>query len=86
MAWVSLGLKLLPVVTQAVIAVEAIFRGKGKQKEDAAVAAVAPLLALVEGGVQRDLLDDPTVEDAVRKVIVAVVALQNVVATRVRPT
>lgn len=83
MKWVSLGLKLLPYIISAVEMVERfVTSSKGKPKEDAAVTMVQAILAAVEGGVGKDLLDDGEVDAATRHVIRAVVALQNLIASK----
>lgn len=80
MKWVTLGFKLLPLIVEAVSWVEKFARGKGKEKQDAAVGLVAAMLRATEAGFDRDLLDDTQIQDATRKAIDAVVALQNVLA------
>lgn len=81
--WIGIGTKVVPLVIGAVNAVEKLLSAaKGKEKQDAAVSMVAAMLAVVEGGIDKDLLNDAAVQDAVRKVIDAVVALQNVIASK----
>ena len=82
MGWLSLGLKLLPFIVEAVNWVEKFITAKGKYKQDAAVYMVRARLAGAEGGADRDLLTDDDVEAATRKVIDAVVALQNLIAKK----
>lgn len=85
--WIGIGEKIVPLVITAVNAVEKLAdSAKGKDKQDAAVDLVSSMLAVVEGGVNKDLLNDAAVQEAVRKVIDAVVALQNVIATRAAAT
>ena len=85
MPWITLGLKLAPLIVGAVHAVERLVKGaKGKEKQDAAVDLIATMLAAIEGAAGKDLLDDAAVQDAVRKTIDAVVSLQNILATRVK--
>jgi hypothetical protein len=79
MGWLSIGMKLLPYIVEAVKWVEKFVTTKGKYKQDAAVYMVKSILGIAEVGSDRDLLDDEAVEQATRKVIDAVVALQNVV-------
>lgn len=55
--------------------------GNGQDKEDAVVAAFTATLALSEGIAAKDLLDDSAYQDAVRKAIKAVVAVENAVAS-----
>jgi hypothetical protein len=52
---------------------------KGKDKQDAAVAIVGDLIPLIESTIPREIVDEGQVQDAIRKVIDAIVALQNVV-------
>jgi hypothetical protein len=79
-AWLGMGIKLLPYIVEAVRWVEKFITTKGKYKQDAAVYMVKSILGVAEVGTDRDLLDDEAVEKATREVIDAVVALQNVVA------
>ena len=82
MGWLSLGLKLLPFIVEAVNWVEKFIAAKGKYKQDAAVYMVKSSLAVAEVGANRDLLNDDEVEAATRQVIDAVVALQNLIAKK----
>ena len=82
MGWISLGLKLLPYIVEAVQWVEKFVTAKGQYKQDAAVYMVKATLGLVEHGTGKDLLDDDDVEKATREVIDAVVALQNMIANK----
>jgi len=85
MGWVTIGLKLAPLIIGAVQAVERLVRSAhGKDKQDAAVDMIGAMLAAIEGSAGRDILNDAEVQLATRKVIDAVVALQNVIATRTR--
>tara|TARA_B000000460_G_scaffold226883_1_gene182086 strand:- start:8 stop:286 length:279 start_codon:yes stop_codon:yes gene_type:complete len=78
--WLQIGLKLLPYIVSAVQSIERFFTaGKGKAKEDAAVATVHGILEMVEAGAGKDLLDNQSVQDAVREVMKAVVSLQNII-------
>ena len=77
MRWVTLGMKLLPYIVEAVGWVEKFVTRKGKQKQDAAVYMVKSIVGVAEIADGRDLL-----EDATRKVIDAVVALNNIVASK----
>ena len=85
MQWVMLGMKLAPLIIGAVQAVEKLFKGShGKDKQDAAVDLSRVMLGVIEGTAGRDLLDDAVVQEAVRKTIDAIVAMQNVIATRAK--
>ena len=77
MGFVQIGLKLLPYIVEAVQWVEKFITSKGKYKQDAAVYMVKSILGVAERGVDRDILDDDEVESATRKVIDAIVALEN---------
>lgn len=80
MGWVQIGLKLLPFIVSAVNSIERFFRsGKGKAKEDAAVATVHSILEAVEAGAGQDLLDNEKVQDAVRNIMRSIVSLQNII-------
>lgn len=82
MGWVTLGMKLLPYIVEAVGWVEKFVTRKGREKQDAAVYMVKSIVGVAEIADGRDLLDDAEVEDATRKVIDAVVALNNIVASK----
>jgi hypothetical protein len=82
MGWITLGIKLLPYIVEAVTWVEKFITEQGQRKQDAAVYMVKSILGIAESASARDLLDDDDVEAATRKVIDAVVALQNVVAKK----
>ncbi len=77
--WIFRGFSLIPTIIQAIVAVEALVRDKGKVKEDAAVYLTRRLVLISEGLADKDLLDDEKVEEALRAIIRAVVALQNAV-------
>jgi hypothetical protein len=82
MGWLTIGLKLFPLITEAIGWVEKFVTRKGRHKQDAAVYMVKSALGVVEAGFSRDILNDSQVEDATRKVIDAVVALQNIIAKK----
>ena len=73
---------MLPFVVEAVSWVEKFITAKGQYKQDAAIYMVKSSLAVAESGADRDLLNDDDVETATRKVIDAVVALQNLIAKK----
>lgn len=79
MAWITLGMKLLPFIVEAVQWVEKFVTEKGKYKQDAAVYMVKSILGIAEQGTNKDLLNDDDVETATRAVIDAVVKLNNIV-------
>lgn len=84
MKWLNVGLKLLPYVLSCVQAVESFLTGpkRGEEKENAAVGMVHAILQTVEAGIDRDLLNDADVNRAVREIMQAIVALENVVASK----
>ena len=82
MGWLAFGMKLFPYIVEAVQWVEKVVTQKGKYKQDAAVYLVKSVLGIAEQGANKDLLDDDDVEEATRKVIDAVVALQNVISRK----
>lgn len=81
MKWLTLGLKLGPLLIAAVQSVEKLASGmKGREKQEAAIDFATTMLPIIEGAVGRDLVDDPSVQVAMRAAIDAYVALQNVIA------
>jgi len=78
---------LVPLIVSSIKMVERLFtKAPGKtqeeynrERQDAAVEGVADLLPLIEGAVDRDVVDDQLVQSALRKAIDAIVALFNVV-------
>lgn len=82
MGWISVGFRILPFILAAIPAVEKFVKGKGKEKQDAAIEMVATMLTAVEGAAGKDLLDDADVEAATRAAIDAIVALQNIIAKK----
>jgi hypothetical protein len=82
MGFLSIGLRLLPFVMQAVDMIERCVRAPSGEKEDAAVGVVHSILQTVEAGVNKDLLNDDDVNRATRDVMRAVVSLQNVLASK----
>ena len=79
MGWVNGALKLIPLVIAAVNAVERMSGKKGKEKQDEAISLVGELVPVIEASIGRDVVNEADVQAAIRKVIDAVVALQNVV-------
>ena len=80
MRWVTGVLKLFPLIITAVTAVErSVTAKKGKEKQDEAIALIGDVVPLIEGSLGRDVVNEAEVQSAIRKVIDAVVALQNVV-------
>lgn len=79
MSWITGALKLFPLILSAVHAVERMSSKKGKDKQDEAIALVGDLVPLIEASIGRDVVNEAEVQSAIRKVIDAVVTLQNVV-------
>lgn len=78
----QLGLNIVGVLFPQIGHIESVAKAvpglKGKAKEDAAIALTLDGLSLIETIVDKDVLKDEEVAKAVRGVIQAVVALQNV--------
>jgi hypothetical protein len=81
MGFLSIGLKVLPLIVEAVNWVERFIKGKGVTKQDAAIKLVVSMLNIAESTTSLDITDSK-VESAARKVIDAVVALQNIISER----
>ena len=77
--FITAAFKWIPVIISAVGAVERMSTKKGKDKQDEAILLVGELIPLVEGTIPREVVDEGAVQDAIRKVIDAFVALQNIV-------
>lgn len=82
MNWLGLGLRILPYVGTVVSVVERFVKGKGKEKQDAALDMLETVLETVEGVAAKDLINDAVVNQAARAVVDAVVAFQNIAAKR----
>jgi hypothetical protein len=82
MKWVSIGLKLLPFIVEAINWVEKFIMKKGVEKQDAAVKMTLSMLGIAEEAMDKDILNDADVEKSARRVIDAVVALQNLLASK----
>lgn len=82
MKWVAIGLKLLPFIVEAITWVERFIMKKGVEKQDAAVKMTLSMLGIAEEAMDKDIMDDGDVEKATRRVIDAVVALQNLLASK----
>lgn len=79
LAWIRMGLKVVPLVMSAIGAIEKVAEKKGQAKQDAAVGLVSELLPAIESAISRDVVDDAKVQTGLRAVIDAVVALLNVI-------
>jgi hypothetical protein len=80
--WITVGLKLLPLIVEAVNWVERFVTRKGKEKQDAAIQICVSMLGIAEAAIEKDIFEDSEVEAAARKTIDAVVALQNIIAKK----
>lgn len=84
MGWLNVGLRILPLILNAVGATETFFKGKksGAAKEDAAVNMVHGWVSTVEtASGNHALLKDENVDAAVRDVMRSICSLQKVIAT-----
>lgn len=79
MKWASLAFRFLPLVIQAVGSVERLVKGKGPEKQDAAMDVLRTIVETTESGTNRDVFNDAKVEAAGRNLIDAVVAFNNAV-------
>jgi hypothetical protein len=82
MKWLTIGLKLLPFIVEAVNWVEKFVTRKGVEKQDAAIKMALSMLGIAEAALEKDILVDSEVEAAARKTIDAVVALQNIISKK----
>ena len=74
------AMSLVPFLIDAVQWVEkCLTSGKGKEKQDAAVQLVVSMLHISQQVTQKQLLSSATVDQCARKVIDAVVALENAI-------
>ena len=83
MKWVSVGLKLLPFIVESINWVEKFIMRRGPEKQDAAVKMTLSMLGIAEEAMAKDIANDDDVEKATRHVIDAVVALQNLIASKI---
>jgi hypothetical protein len=74
------AMSLVPFLIDAVQWVEkCLTSGKGQEKQDAAVQLVLSMLHISQQVTQKQLLSSATVDQCARKVIDAVVALENAI-------
>ena len=82
-AFIRAGLTLLPMILEAVSWVEKFVNRKGSAKQDACVELGRSMGGIADTATPLDLdLNDADIDSATRKVIDAVVALQNLVAKK----
>ena len=68
MKWISLGVRLVPMVLAAIQKIEMFRTGlKGKEKQEAALSFAGDLLLLVEGVAGKELMDDARMQQALRE-------------------
>ena len=82
MGFLQATLKIVPFVVEAVQWVERFVRRKGVEKQNAALKMILSMLTVAENVTESDLLNDSEVESATRKVIDAVVALENIIKAK----
>lgn len=82
MDYLTILLRVLPVVQDIVTAVNALSGATGEDREALIVDIVSKVLVVAETATQRDLLDDEAVATAVREAVEAVAAAKAVIDTR----
>lgn len=78
--WISFGLRLVPYIGSAISAVESIREAKGNEKLKAVKSAVQMGVEATESALDKDLLNDDKVQEALSGYISAYVGLQNAIA------
>jgi hypothetical protein len=88
MGWALLGLKLVPMIIQAVTSTEDKSLQKGKNKQDEAMQLLQQLLVLSQGTTASPRVSDlvSAAEPETRKLIDALVEFQNATATSAAET
>lgn len=82
MDYLTILLRVLPVVQEVVVAVDALSAATGEDREALIVDIVGKVLVVAETVTQRDLLNDEAVATAVREAVEAVAAAKAVIDTR----
>ena len=78
MKWLTVGLKIFPLIVGAIHAVESLMTNKkGKDKQDAAVDAIGAMIQAIELSVSKEIMDEKEFADLLRKIIDDYVAIQN---------
>ena len=72
-------IKVLNIVLTGMAMVEGVKNAKGLEKADAVVEATPALVAALETGIGKDILEDAKVIQAERNAISAIVAFQNAI-------
>jgi hypothetical protein len=84
MQWFQFATRLFPFIVGAVHGVELLAGTRaGHEKQSAAVEMVKAMIMSGDVGAGAEVLDDPLVEDAIRKSIDAYVAVHNAVAANI---
>jgi hypothetical protein len=83
MGWLGVAFKVIPMAVEAIKTAEKLVSGRnrGAEKSETAVDLVRSMLHSVEAGADRDILNRPEVEGALRGVISAIIHLLNVVSS-----
>lgn len=71
--------KLIPVIITSITAVEKLVRGKGKDKQDAAIDILKMSVKTIEEFKGKDIMKDSEIERAARSAIDAIIALSNAI-------
>lgn len=78
--WVSLGVRFVPFVIQAILNAQKVKDAKGPAKKQAVKDAVEAGVPGLESALEKDVLNDAKVMEATSSYIDAYVALQNAIA------
>lgn len=80
--WITLGFSIASAIPKIMTAVEVLKKGfSGQDKEDAAVDFAKQVEVVGESALDKDLLNEPAVEAAIRNAFRAMVAVQNTIAS-----
>ena len=78
MKWLTIGLKVFPLIVGAIHAVESIVTNKkGKDKQDAAIEAVGAMIKTIELTTDKEIMNEEEFKVLLRKMIDDYVAIQN---------
>lgn len=85
MGFLSIALKLVPLIVGAVQAVESIYKKdpskpkeqQNKERQDAAVDAIGAMITTLEVSFQKELMDEKEFQILLRKMIDDYIAIQN---------
>ena len=81
MKWLTIGLKIFPLIVGAIHAVESLMTNKkGKDKQDAAIDAIGAMIRAIELTVDKEIMNEKEFTDLLRKMIDDYVAIQNFIA------